>query len=163
MIDKATLDRHLAYTVWATNHLLKAVAAIPGEQLVHDFKTADRSIIGTLAHIFAADRLWLDRVHGRRRKSFIEECDRDLTLLRGEWPALFAEWRRWVSACPNDRLGDPIAYADMAGNPYQCPASEIILHVVNHATHHRGQVSGFLRTLGHTPPPLDLIRFYRGQ
>jgi len=32
---------------------------------------------------------------------------------------------------------------------------------VNHATHHRGQVSGFLRAMGHAPPPLDLIAFYR--
>src|SRR5688572_24470308 len=115
MVDKSVLDGHLAYTAWATNHLLKAVAAIPAEQLAHNFKTADRSIIGTLAHIFAADRLWLDRVHGRRRSTFIEECDRDLVVLQGEWPALFAEWRRWVAAYPDARLGEPIAYVDMAG------------------------------------------------
>jgi len=41
------------------------------------------------------------------------------------------------------------------------PLWQILLHVVNHATHHRGQVSGFLRAMGHTPPPLDLIAFYR--
>jgi uncharacterized damage-inducible protein DinB len=33
--------------------------------------------------------------------------------------------------------------------------------VVNHGTHHRGQVSGFLRSMGHTPPALDLIAYYR--
>jgi uncharacterized damage-inducible protein DinB len=33
--------------------------------------------------------------------------------------------------------------------------------VVNHGTHHRGMVSGFLRAMGHTPPPLDLIAYYR--
>jgi uncharacterized damage-inducible protein DinB len=32
---------------------------------------------------------------------------------------------------------------------------------VNHGTHHRGQVVGFLRALGHTPPVVDLIHFYR--
>jgi uncharacterized damage-inducible protein DinB len=162
MMDKATLDRQLAYTAWATNRLLKAVATLPAEQLTHNFKTADGNIIGTLAHIFAADRLWLDRVQGRRRTTFIEECDRDLVLLQGEWPALFAEWRRWIAGYSEDRLNDPIAYLDLSGNPYQSPPWEIILHVVNHGTHHRGQVSGFLRALGHTPPPLDLIRFYRG-
>jgi uncharacterized damage-inducible protein DinB len=35
--------------------------------------------------------------------------------------------------------------------------------VVNHGTHHRGQVSGFLRVMGHTPPPLDLVFYYREQ
>ena len=36
-----------------------------------------------------------------------------------------------------------------------------LYHVVNHGTHHRGQVSGFLRTLGRTPPVIDLAYFYR--
>jgi uncharacterized damage-inducible protein DinB len=36
-----------------------------------------------------------------------------------------------------------------------------VLHVVNHGTHHRGQVAGFLRTMGHAPPALDLIAYYR--
>jgi uncharacterized damage-inducible protein DinB len=38
---------------------------------------------------------------------------------------------------------------------------KIVLHVVNHGTHHRGQASGFLRAMGHVPPPLDLIAYYR--
>ena len=42
-------------------------------------------------------------------------------------------------------------------------AWQIVTHVVNHGTHHRGQVSGFLRTMGHTPPPLDLSFYYREQ
>ena len=162
MVDKATLDRHLAYTTWATNRLLDAVSAIPTEQLTHDFGTADRNIIGTLAHVFAADRVWSDRANGRHRAVFIEDRDRDLKVLREEWPKLHAGWRQWLAGLDEQRLSAPISYQDMQGNPYQNFPWEIILHVVNHGSHHRGQVSGFLRALGHTPPPLDLIRFYRG-
>jgi uncharacterized damage-inducible protein DinB len=36
-----------------------------------------------------------------------------------------------------------------------------LLHVVNHGTHHRGQVAGFLRSMGRKPPVLDLIAYYR--
>jgi len=43
----------------------------------------------------------------------------------------------------------------------QQPLWQVVLHAVNHGTHHRGQVSGFLRTLGHTPPVTDLSHFYR--
>ena len=160
-IDKAILDRHLAYTSWATHHLLNAVSAIPQDQLQHNFNTADRTIVGTLAHVFAADRVWFDRVTGHRRSAFIEERDRNMEVLRTEWPELLSSWRKWLAEYKHD-LMQPIAYQDMAGNPHQSSACEIVLHVVNHGTHHRGQVSGFLRSLGHTPPPLDLIRFYRG-
>jgi uncharacterized damage-inducible protein DinB len=49
----------------------------------------------------------------------------------------------------------------MKGTPWKQPLWKLVLHVVNHGTHHRSQVSGFLRTLGHAPPPLDLVYFYR--
>jgi len=42
----------------------------------------------------------------------------------------------------------------MNGDPHMNPVWEIVLHVVNHGSHHRGQVSGFLRALGHAPPQL---------
>ncbi len=54
-----------------------------------------------------------------------------------------------------------IEYKDLKGNPYQSPLWQIVLHLVNHGSHHRGQVSGMLRALGKTPPPLDLIAYYR--
>ncbi len=160
-MDKATLDRHLQYTAWATNHLLTAIADLPAEDLERDFKTADRTIVATLAHIFGADRIWLDRVSGRPRNKFMEDHERDLGVLREHWPRIHHEWRQWLSSYMGD-LNVPIAYSDLKGNPFTSTPIEIILHVVNHGTHHRGQVSGFLRALGRTPPALDLIRFYRG-
>jgi uncharacterized damage-inducible protein DinB len=54
-----------------------------------------------------------------------------------------------------------VSYRDLKGNPWRTPLWQIVLHVVNHATHHRGQAAGFLRALGHAPPPLDLIAYYR--
>ena len=61
----------------------------------------------------------------------------------------------------DERAREPVAYSTMEGTPWRQPIWQVLLHVVNHGTHHRGQVSGFLRTLGHTPPVTDLICFYR--
>ena len=160
-MDKTGLDRHLQYTAWATNRLLKAVNGISTDQLLHDFKTSDRTILGTLAHVFAADRIWFDRVTGHKRAAFIEDRDRDLNVLSDEWPKLHTAWREWLASYSRDLNNEPIAYTNLRGDPFTSTAVEIMLHVVNHGTHHRGQVSGFLRMLGHTPPPLDLIAFYR--
>ena len=126
-------------------------------------RTSDRSILGTLAHVFAADRVWFDRVIGHQRAAFIEDRDRDLKVLYDEWPKLHTAWREWLASYSRDLNNDSIAYTSLKGDPFTSTATEVILHVVNHGTHHRGQVSGFLRMLGHTPPPLDLIAFYRSQ
>jgi uncharacterized damage-inducible protein DinB len=152
-----TLKQHIAYTTWATDRLLRAAAQIPTEHLIHDFQTSDRSILGTLAHTFGADRIWLRRVTGDPTPAFLTEEDRQLATLQREWPVVL---QGWTAA-----LDDParvVHYHDMKGNPHSNPLYEIVLHLVNHGTHHRGQVSGFLRTLGHIPPQLDLIYFYRG-
>jgi uncharacterized damage-inducible protein DinB len=48
----------------------------------------------------------------------------------------------------------------MRGRSFRQALVVIVLHVVNHGTHHRGQASGFLRAMGHTPPELDLDLYY---
>jgi uncharacterized damage-inducible protein DinB len=158
-VSVEVLRSHLAYTAWADGLLLRTVEQIPAQHLTHDFQTADRTILGTLAHTFAADRLWLQRVLGEPYTGLVSEEDRQLDTLQREWPAVLSRWQEWAGA-----LRDSSAvfdYRDLKGNPYSSTAWEIVLHVVNHGTHHRGQVVGFLRALGHTPPPLDLIRYYR--
>jgi len=60
-------------------------------------------------------------------------------------------------------IAEPISYRDMKGHPWVSPVWQIVLHVVNHGTHHRGQVAGFLRSMGKTPPVLDLIAYYRSR
>jgi uncharacterized damage-inducible protein DinB len=150
------LRHHLAYTKWATNQVLRAVEEIPPGHLTHDFQTSDRTIIGTLAHTFAGDRIWLQRVKGGAPIPFISDEDRQLSTLQRDWPTVLEGW----AAVLDDPARD-VSYHDLKGNPYSTPLWQIVLHVVNHGTHHRGQVSGFLRALGHMPPQLDLILYYR--
>jgi len=139
---------------------MDAAAKLSEEELTHDFKTADKTVLDTLVHIYAADRIWLARILGRQR-TFIDPEDRDLTLLQTEWPALHERWKLWLRDFTDDDVLREISYQDLKGRSYSQPAWQILLHLVNHGTHHRGQVSGFLRAMGHTPPPLDLIAYYR--
>jgi uncharacterized damage-inducible protein DinB len=160
-VSADTLRLHLAYSAWASGRLLEAAAKLTPEDLTRDFRTADQNVVGTLAHAFAADRVWLTRVKGESPSTFISEEDRRLDFLAKEWPALHERWKGWTDPLSDQDVQRTIAYKDIKGNPYQSPLWQILLHVVNHATHHRGQVSGFLRAMGHVPPPLDLIAYYR--
>jgi len=160
-VSADVLRAHIDYTAWASLRLLKAAAQLPREELTRDFHTADRTIPGSLAHIFAADRLWLARLSGASASTFLTDGDREMAFLQSAWPALLERWQAWAGALTDERASAQIAYRDMRGNPWSRPLWQLVLHVVNHGTHHRGQISGFLRSLGRTPPPLDLVHFYR--
>ena len=158
MISPDIARTHVAYTEWATARLLAAARELSPDELARDFGTADRSVLGTLVHVFGADRVWLARIQGGA-----QEWPRQYTLgeLASEWAALYARWREWASTLTEATIAEKVSYRDMKGNPWTSPVWQIVLHAVNHATHHRGQVAGFLRTMGRTPPPLDLIAYYR--
>jgi uncharacterized damage-inducible protein DinB len=160
-VSSDTLRLHLDYTTWATNRLLTAAAALTPEELTRDFGTSEKSVLGTLAHIYAADRVWLGRINGNPPKVFLAPEDRDLALLQREWPALAARWTHWLMRLSDEDVLGKCSYHDLKGNAYTTPLWQIVLHVVNHGTHHRGQVTGFLRALGKVPQPLDLIAYYR--
>lgn len=160
-ISADTLRLHVAYTSWATNRLLDAAAKLTPEELGCDFGSSEKSVAGTLAHIYAADRVWMGRIQGVNPKLHVNDEDRDLVVLSRAWPALLKQWETWAGALTDESVRNKVDYTNPKGNADRTPQWQIVLHVVNHGTHHRGQVSGFLRAMGKVPPPLDLMAFYR--
>ena len=160
-VSADTLRLQLDYTAWASQRLLDAAGELSPEELTRDFKTATKSVLDTLVHIYAADRIWLARVTGEPRATFVDPEDRDFTKLQMEWPALYERWKLWLRDLNDEDVLREISYQDSKGRPYAQPVWQIVLHLVNHGTHHRGQIAGFLRAMEHTPPPLDLIVYYR--
>jgi uncharacterized damage-inducible protein DinB len=157
------LREHLAYTAWATKRLLDAASALNPEELTRDFSTADRSVLGTLVHIFGADRVWLTRVQGAPSTGIPGPDEQNLSFLQSAWPALHEQWFAWAAGLTAQAPATEITYRDLKGQEWRQPLWQIVLHVVNHATQHRGQVSGFIRSLGHTPPNIDLAFYCRKQ
>jgi uncharacterized damage-inducible protein DinB len=156
------LRNHLHYTAWASSRLVDAASALDPQELVRDFATADHNVLGTLAHVYAADRMWLGRIEGNPTARFmVPEQDMHLAVLRNDWPALHARWKQWGARLTEDSILKDVSYKSTRGDAFVTPTWQIVLHMVNHGTHHRGQVSGFLRAMGHTPPVLDVAAFYR--
>jgi uncharacterized damage-inducible protein DinB len=157
-----SLRVHLSYSSWASNRLVGASSTLSPKELTRDFATADHNVLGTLAHIYDADRIWLGRVEeSPMRPVDTFEVGTDLEALRRDWEALCERWRLWGNAQSEESIYRYIPYTNSRGDAYTTPVWQIVLHVVNHGSHHRGQVSGFLRAMGYVPPSLDLTTFYR--
>jgi uncharacterized damage-inducible protein DinB len=158
-VSSEALRKHLDYTQWASQRLLSAAAQLSRDELTRDFGTADRSVLGTLSHLFLSDRVWLARVTGAPRPDF--HIDVPLAELQSVWKPVQDGWLAWAQTITDEAVLEELSYQDLKGRPWKQPLWQVLLHVVNHGTHHRGQVAGFLRAMGRVPPPLDLIFYFR--
>jgi len=160
-LSASELRDHLAYSAWASQRLVHAACQLTEAELLRDFQTSERSVLGTLVHTFAGDRVWLARLQGSPRQGFSSDADRHLSVLQKEWPDVYRQWDELAAGWTDDAVAADFTYQDLRGNTWTNPVWHLAMHVVNHGTHHRGQVAGFLRSMGHTPPELDLVAFHR--
>ncbi len=162
MITRDQLVQHLRYTAWASRKLIDAVLSLDPAEQSRDFGCSHNSISGTLAHIYLADRVWLSRLSGESRRSMSDPVD-DLTVggLARDWPPLLERLIASVESLDDAGVTNMVDYVTLDGTAMRTPVWQILLHVVNHGTLHRGQVVGMIRQLGHKPPVTDLIYYYR--
>ena len=87
----------------------------------------------------------------------------DLGTIRAAWREQEHKLRLLVSSLASaNELDRVLRYRTFSGEEMESAFSQMLQHVVNHATYHRGQVTTMLRQLGApAPKPQDLIRFYR--
>ena len=66
-IDKEFLALQLDYSRWASERTLHAARPLSQEELARDLGDSYKGVLGTLSHIFQADRIWLSRLRGAPR------------------------------------------------------------------------------------------------
>jgi uncharacterized damage-inducible protein DinB len=71
------------------------------------------------------------------------------------------QWQDYLNSLSDNGLDKTIAYRTSKGDPFENTIGDCIMHVINHGTHHRGQVSMLIRQKGGTPTPMDLIFYIR--
>ena len=149
-----------AYNQWANRRLAEAASALPPELLTRDLATSFHSVLGTLQHIAWGEWRWLGRWQGRpsTRPSPLE-CP-DLRSLRLRWVEIEREQLEFLERLTADDLERPISYENPPGTTWTYTLAEMLQHVVNHSTYHRGQIAAMLRQLGTAPPPTDYLIYF---
>jgi uncharacterized damage-inducible protein DinB len=158
--------RQLAdYNHWANRRIYAAALAMPDEQYRRSTGVFFGSLHGTLNHLLVADRIWLKRLTGEgeapnRLDAILFEDRIELTRAR---MAEDARLTRVINAYSEADLERPVSYHTTSGVPQQQVLKDILLHLFNHQTHHRGHAHACCSIVtGKEPPPLDLLMFQRG-
>ena len=151
-----------AFNRWANRRLLDAAAALDDDALARDLGSSFPSVMATLAHIVSADWIWLRRWAGKSPTAAPTEWAlTSLAAIRERWDEVEAERSAVLAALDDEALQREVDYRNIAGAPFTSRMDEMLRHVVDHSTYHRGQVVTMIRQLGGTPPATGLIVFYR--
>jgi len=153
--------RHLyGFNRWANGRILDACARLTREQFVQTIPSSFPSVRDTLAHILAAEWIWLERWKGSSPRVFPDDTGlTTVEALRERWRTVEREQRAFIESVRDPDLREILTYVNIKGETWSYPLGHTLQHVANHSTYHRGQVTTMLRQLGAEPPTTDLLVF----
>lgn len=158
-----TLIRHLQYSVWANSRIAEVLQKAADDLLYAEVKSSFPTIEKTILHIWDAEFIWMKRLQGENLTDWPSKA------FNGGKEELLSGYVRssknlleYIQSKEPGYIYEMAKYKSMKGDAFQNTVEEILFHVVNHGTFHRGQIITILRELGLTDfPPTDLIFFYR--
>jgi uncharacterized damage-inducible protein DinB len=158
MNDIQTLTR---YKAWADDLFLSTISELPEHELTAPRPIVFGSLIRTLHHSFAMDYVWqchlLGKPHGLTTRN-PEKCPgmAELASAQREIDGWYVDH---ADALSDSDLNGIIEFEFIGGGPGAMSRRDILLHVVNHTTYHRGHAADILYHLNVFPPTTDLPVF----
>jgi uncharacterized damage-inducible protein DinB len=158
MLDKEDLGRLLEYTVWANHRVMRVAATLATDDFKRDLGSSHGGVRGTLAHMMGAEWIWLERFKGVSPTRGIDESEfPDIVALRDRWTLIEEHRADWFRSLRPSECAAPVSFRTLAGVPYDTPLWQLLQHMANHASYHRGQVITLLRQLGARVASTDML------
>jgi len=148
------------YNRWMNENLYTICAGMSDEERKRDLAAPFHSIHGTLNHLLLVDRLWLGR---------FQKNEFHITTLADELYSDFDELRRersktddaidaWLATLSESQLANSFTFHSRSRDQDNTfLLSSMMLHFFNHQTHHRGQITAMIETLGYDCGVTDLM------
>jgi uncharacterized damage-inducible protein DinB len=167
MIPLTVLRELYDYHYWARDRQLDACRSLSQERFLRPLGSSFSSVRDTLAHLLGAEWVWLERWKGYSPTPADLEPNRlataqftSLEPLQQRWREVERDLRNYLGALSDDALWAPLNYTNFRGEKWTYPLWQTLLHVANHGTYHRGQITTLLRQLGAEAPGIDLLVAY---
>lgn len=142
-------DKLFEFNEWANN---KLVSSLKNQNIT------DENVLRLLSHLIISEQVWLQRLAGTESKG--KNIWQVLTLSECE-TIMFENQKKFKVLIDQTDLSGNIIYKNSKGIEYTNSTSDILIHVLFHATYHRGQIAKEVRMLNKVPVLTDYIAFIR--
>ncbi len=158
-----TLKMLMNYKIWADEITYDSVLKLPEAEITKIRESNFKTIIHTLNHIYVVEDIFKAHLTGSKHSYTTRNTD-ETPPIQKLWNAT-KTMNGWyldlVERSSQDELSTIIEFEFVGGGNGRMSREEIILHIVNHATYHRGFVSNMMYQIPAKIPANDLPVFLR--
>lgn len=146
---KELLKQLSVYNIWANQKIIDVIIALPEEKQLAEVPSSFNSLHKTLLHMWDAESIWWQRMKLHER--FVRPSDNFKGTTRDVVNGLMSQsrlWEGWVANAGEHILDHVFQFQNYKGEVLKMPIYQMLMHVFNHGTYHRGQLINMLRQLG---------------
>ena len=162
---KELLKQMAVYNVWAHKKIMDAVLSIPVEKQKAEIPSSFSSLEKTILHLWDAESIWWQRMKLHERLMIPSENFKGTTVEAVN--GLLSQstlWEEWVNNVSDNMLEHVFEFRNKKGDQIKMPIWQMLFHVFNHGTYHRGQLVNMFRQLGvEKIPGTDFSTFVRNK
>ncbi|KFN02271.1 damage-inducible protein DinB [Bacillus clarus] len=162
---KDYIIKQFDYHVWANARIFDRLKELPASIYQEEIQSVFLSIKDTLVHIYIVDQVWLHILNGKSMSKAIqgrEQLQKQIeTKTMDELEILFSDVAKQYKEFLNEQKD--VSEVFVIENPYvgklETSKLELVQHVVNHGTYHRGNITAMIRQLGYTSTMTDFVLY----
>jgi uncharacterized damage-inducible protein DinB len=146
---KELLKQYATYNIWASQKLSDIVLRLPEEKQQEEIASSFSSLHKTIFHMWDAESIWWQRMR-LQEKIIVPSITYNVAMKEvvAGLGSQSKQWEEWIANASDLAIEHVFQYKRLDGTQYKQPIWQMLLHVFNHATYHRGQVVNMLRQLG---------------
>ena len=157
-MNKNDIQNLYEYNRWANAAIFAAASKLTPEQFTRDLRSSHHSVRDTLAHILAAEWIWLERWNGTSPRALLDPAEfPTIDSIQTRLRAVETGCVEFIDGLTDESLAKPITYTNTKGEEWTYTLGQMLQHVANHSTYHRGQVTTMLRQLGLEARAVDYL------
>jgi len=152
-----------SYNIWANDIVCNWLEKISDAQWTQDIVSSFNSLLETTLHIVAAEHIWLQRMNKEENQVWLQSTfagtkDEHIAL----WKKASAGLKDFIESFDETNLEKNLDFKRLNGDAYSMPYYELMAHIFNHSTYHRGQLVTMLRQVGFDKvESTDMLAYFR--
>ena len=160
---KKIILQYAAYNVWANQRMADCITNLSDEQLNKEINSSFNSVYKTFLHLWDVESIWWQRM---KLQEIVEwpglKFTGSVLELAANLMQQSKQWKEWIDIATEAALNHEFIYKNSKKEQFKQPVCEVLHHLFNHQSFHRGQLVTMLRQVGvEKLPGTDLITFMR--